>query len=123
MSESQMLVYALSVAGALLLVIWGLLRQESKRYELALEKKASTEALAEVKELHREEIRELRAQFREQLAEIHRRQDREIDALQGQISQVQVSVSELRKEMLAANANLSQNMQQLIAIVRDRTQS
>ncbi len=121
MTEGQLLTYTLGIAGALLGVIWLMLRQENKRTEDALDKKASTAALDEAKSNHRSELREMREQFSEQLRELNRRQDREIDWLKEEMGRIGTSLSEMRAEQTAANAMISQNIQQLaIAIQRGR---
>lgn len=121
MTEGQLLGYSLGLTGALLSIIWLMLRHENKRTEDALDKKASTIALDEAKNNHRTELREMREQFSEQLRELNRRQDREIDWLKEEMGRIGTSISEMRQEQTTANAMISQNIQQLaIAIQRGR---
>lgn len=118
MTEAQLLTYALGLAGSLLGVIWLMLRHENKRTEDALEKKASTAALDEAKTNHRTELREMREQFSEQLRELNRRQDREIDWLKEEMGRLGTSISEMRQEQTAASAMISQNIQQLAIAIQ-----
>lgn len=113
--------YALGIAGALLTIIWTMVRQESKKTEEALDKKASSAALDEAKANHRNEMKELRDYFQERIRELNQRQDREIDWLKEETSEIKNSLSEMRQEQIAANAALSQHLQQLsIAVQRGR---
>ncbi len=118
MSEGTMLAYALTISGTLLMVIWLLMRQEAKRNEDALDKKASIAALDEAKANHRNELRELREYFQEQIRELNRRQDREIDWLKEEMGRIGTSLSEMRSEQSNANAIITQNIQQLSLIIQ-----
>ena len=113
--------FGLSIAGSLLLIIWGMMRQEAKRTDEALDKKASSAALDEAKATHRVEINQLRDFFQERIRELNQRQDREIDWLKEEMGRIASSLSEMRQEQIAANAQITQNIQQLtITLQRGR---
>lgn len=115
--------FVLGIAGALLAIIWGMVRQETKRTDIALDTKASAAALEEAKAHHRLEMRELRDFFQERIRELNQRQDREIDWIKEEVSRVNQNLGEMRSEQNAANARITENIQQLsLSIQRGRRQ-
>jgi heme oxygenase len=136
MDETHALQYALCIAGALLTVIWAMLRHEAKKTEDALEKKASCIEVAEAKANHAVALKDVKDHFqkiidrnhddyRERIHELNERQDREVDWLKQELSKLGDNIQVMRQEQstansqhAAANAAIMQNIQQLSTMLQ-----
>ena len=141
--------YLISVAGALILTIWGMLRHESRKTEEALEKKASIEALNEAKKMAVDALNEAKANhlvamrdvkdhfqriidrnhedYQARVRDLNERQDREINWLKDELSTLGENLQQMRQEQSAAttqqlahNAAIMQSIQQLQMIIQSR---
>ena len=113
MSDAQVVALAIAIGGSLISAVWFLVNRELNRQAEAIEKRATITALDAAEDRHREEMKDMRSQLHTQLAEVNRRQDREIDMINSSIARVDHGVAELRKEMLAGNAAISQSLQNI----------
>lgn len=136
MDEGKVLAYVLPVAGALIGVIWLMLRQEARKVEQALDKKApaadlaeakthNTQALKDIKEHFQRLIDQQRSDYQDRIRELNERQDREVDWLKDELSKLGDNLQHMRSEQssaaaqqAAANAAIMQNIQGLSLLMR-----
>jgi hypothetical protein len=129
MDETHALQYALCIAGALLTIIWGMIRQEAKKTSEALEKKATTISVDEVKANNVIALRDVKEHFQriidrnhsdyqERIRELNERQDREVDWLKEEIGKLGDNLQHMRQEQVLANQDIMRNIQQLATNLR-----
>ena len=120
MNEGLAFQYLLAVAGALLAIIWGMLRLEAKKTEEALDKKASSTELADAKANHATALRDVKEHFNQRLRELHDRQDREIDWLKQELGKMSDNLQHMRQEQNAANDAIMRDIRQLAITLQGR---
>lgn len=129
MDESIALKYVAGFSLSLLTIIWGIIRQEAKKTEDALDKKATTVSVDEVKSNHTIAIRDIKEHFQriidrnhsdyqERIRELNERQDREVDWLKEEIGKLGDNLQHMRQEQVLANQDIMRNIQQIATNLR-----